>query len=79
VQFTCVITADVNLCDNTHLNAIFKTGPRVTNVVLAGDLMPPAGTMLVTPELDETQIFDEVCSDTVPTQHQSNNSNVSQP
>jgi len=50
VQFTYyVIITDVNLCDGTHhLNAIFKTGPRATNVVLAGDLVP-AGTVSVTP------------------------------
>jgi len=43
---------DVNLCDDTHhLNGIFKTGRRTTNVALAGDLVP-AGTMLVTPALE---------------------------
>ena len=52
VQFTYyVIINDVNLCDDTHhLNAILKTGPRVTNVVLGGDLVP-AGTVLMTPGL----------------------------
>ena len=30
------------------INPIFKTGPRATNVVLAGDLVPP-GTLFVTP------------------------------
>jgi len=41
----------VNLCDDTHhLNDIFKTGPRATNVVFAGDLVP-TGTVLVTPAL----------------------------
>ena len=36
--------------DIDHANVIFRTGPRVTYVVLAGDLVP-AGTMLVTPAL----------------------------
>ena len=31
--------------------AIFGTGPRATHVVLAGDRVP-AGTVLVTPDLD---------------------------
>ena len=30
----------------------FKTGPRVTNVVLAGDLVP-ASTVLVTPGIEQ--------------------------
>jgi len=39
------------ICDDTHHpNAIFKTGPQVTNVMLAGDPMPP-GTVLVNPGL----------------------------
>ena len=52
VQFAYhVIINDVNICDDTHhLNAILKTGPRATNVVLAGDLVP-AGTVLATPAL----------------------------
>jgi len=33
--------------DTRHFNAIFKTGPRATNVVLAGDMVS-AGTVLVT-------------------------------
>jgi len=38
------------LDDTHHLNASFKTGPRATNVVLAGDPVL-AGTVLVTPGL----------------------------
>ena len=34
--------------DTDHVYAIVRTGPRATNVVRAGDLVP-AGTMLVTP------------------------------
>jgi len=32
-----------------HVNLTFRTGPRATYMVLAGDLVP-AGTTLVTPE-----------------------------
>jgi len=34
--------------DIDHANVIFRTGPRATYMVLAGDLVP-AGTTLVTP------------------------------
>jgi len=45
----------MSTCDDTrHLNAIFKTGPRATNVVLAGDLVP-AGAVLVTPALETSE------------------------
>jgi len=40
--------------DARHLNAIFKTGPRATSVVLAGDLVP-VGTVLATPGVDKEQ------------------------
>jgi len=33
-----------------HADVIFRTGPRATYLVLAGDLVP-AGTTLVTPEI----------------------------
>ena len=49
-SFSYVIINDVNLRDDTHhLNAIFKTAPRASNVVLAGDLVP-LGNMLQTPD-----------------------------
>jgi len=36
-------------CEDTdHANVLFRTGPRATYVVLAGDLVP-AGPALVTP------------------------------
>ena len=35
--------------------AMFKTGPRVTNVVFAGDPVP-AGTVLVTPAINNILI-----------------------
>jgi len=56
VQFTYYgMIVDVNVCDDTHhLIAIFKRGPRATNEVLAGDLVP-AGTVLVTPVLHAFQ------------------------
>jgi len=51
-QFTFKLSfINVNLWDDTHhFNVIFKNGPRVTYVVLAGDLVP-AGTVLVNPAL----------------------------
>jgi len=36
-----------------YTNAIFKTGPRASNVVLAGDLVPD-GSVLVTPDVGYT-------------------------
>ena len=39
--------------DIDHANVIFRTGPRATYMVLAGDLAP-AGTTLVTPDLHFT-------------------------
>jgi len=46
-----ILTLLTSGCPTHHLNAIFKTGTRSTNVVLAGDLVL-AGTMLVTLALD---------------------------
>jgi len=40
---------DIHLYEDIdYVNAIFRTGPRATHVVLAGDLVP-ASIMLVTP------------------------------
>jgi len=36
------------LVDHANANVIFRTGPRATYMVLAGDLVP-VGTTLVTP------------------------------
>jgi len=43
---------DIHQCQDTkHVYAIVRTSPRATHVVRVGDLVP-AGTMLVTPVLD---------------------------
>jgi len=43
---------DIHQCrDTKHVYAIVRTSPRATHVVRVGDLVP-AGTMLVTPVLD---------------------------
>jgi len=52
---------DIHQCEDTdHVYAVVRKRPRATHMVRTGDLVP-AGTMLVTPGLDqpnETNIFD---------------------
>jgi len=44
---------DTHQCeDNDHVYAIFRTSPRATEVVCAGDMVP-TGTMFVTTTLDD--------------------------
>lgn len=39
-RFNCVVN-DIHLCENAdHVNATFRTGPRATHMVIAGDLVP---------------------------------------
>ena len=58
---TILVLIFVNCEDIDHANVIFKTVPRATYVVLAGDLVP-AGTTLVTPWLESFNAF-EKCLD----------------
>jgi len=54
-QFTLnYFSIDIPWCDGIdHANIIFVTGQRATYMVLAGDSVP-AGTTLVTPDIDKT-------------------------
>jgi len=46
-----ILVLKIRKCEDIdHANVIFRTGPRATYMVLAGDLVP-AGTALVTPGL----------------------------
>jgi len=47
----------IHQCEDTdQVYVIFRTSPRATHIVRAGDLVP-AGTTLVTPELQAGMIF----------------------
>jgi len=49
--FNC-FSIDIRKCEQIdHTNVFFRTGPRATYMVLAGDLVP-AGTALVTLDLE---------------------------
>jgi len=49
-------STDIRKCEGIdHANVIFKTGPQVTYMVLAGDLLP-AGTALLTP-IVKSEVF----------------------
>ena len=67
-----LIISDIHLCaDTDHVNVTFKTGPRATQVVVAGDSMP-VGTTLMTPGLDSCyllyllRVFKATCARIVP-------------